>query len=161
VRGLTCCVLALALVVATAPLADASLAEHDPNDVSFRLDVRRSESTARPRGSSAGMLVEFYRSIPDDGPKVKVFFDAFGARSADFVLRFRVFEGGAACTFVRLSDHRRFSTSPTERRWRSLFCEYERPDRMKRVADVRWRVQAVLPGVGRDLAPNAGWYPHI
>ncbi len=160
-RGSICSILAFALIVATASLAEASLSQRDPNDVSFPLDIRRAESLARQRGDSAGMFIDFYRAIPDNGPRVKVFFDAFGSRAADFVLRFRTFDDGAACTFVRLSDHERFSTSPTERRWRSLYCEYERPDRMKRVRGVRWRVKAMLPAVGRDFAPNHGWYPHI
>lgn len=160
-RGSSFFVLVFALIVATAPLAEASLGKRDPNDVSFPLDIRRAESLARQRGDSGGMFIEFYRAIPDNEPRVKIFFDAFGSRSADLVLRFRVFNGGAACTFVRLSDHERFSTSPTERRWRSLYCEYERPDSMKRVKGVSWRVKAVLPAVGRDFAPNAGWYPHI
>jgi hypothetical protein len=31
---------------------------------------------------------------------------------------------------------------------------------MQEHTGVRWRVEAIIQGAGRDGAPDAGWYPH-
>lgn len=161
--------LALAgLVVITSlgfmPDARADLATDDPNDVPFQLDIRTASSLTWT--DVLGLEVYFYEPVArGHASKVRVFYDAFGSPRPDFVLRFRYYVGpgdytSLGCDFLRLSDHANLGTSPPDDQGDYIYCEFHRPRRMREHTGVRWRVTAMIPGVGLDLAPNAGWYPH-
>jgi hypothetical protein len=163
---MTCCaLLAVALVVVAAPVAQADLSRRDPSDVPIRLDIQRSSSLVFRSSDPEriGMTIEFYQRIPRRlEPKVNVWYDAYSTPQADFLMRYRYSSGGiiVGCELVRLSDRHRIDAGDVDEGPRSLYCESRRPGAMGEHGSVRWRVGAVLPGRGRDVAPNVGWYRH-
>ena len=164
-RGGSCLLLALSLAGSMmVQTANADLQSQDADDVGFRLDVRGTSSLSF--GHTLGLAVEFYGTIARrQQPRVRVLYDAFGGSRPDFVLRFHYYRisgnsFGLACDFVRLSDRAHLSVSPADDQPDYVYCEFPRPWRMEAGSGIRWRVVAVMPGAGRDLAPDAGWYPH-
>jgi hypothetical protein len=162
-RNSASALIAIVVIIFAAPHAVADLAPRDPDDVDFHLDVQRVTSISTV--DSIGLGVRFYEVIsPRRQAKIKVWYDAFGSRAPDFALRFSYYRLGdhhsARCTFVRLSDHSRLDVSPPDDRADYVYCEFARPRRMQEHTGVRWRVEAIIQGTGRDGAPDAGWYPH-
>ena len=161
-RALSGLVLALA-ILSVSPHASADLAQHDPDDVGFRLDVRTLSSISSP--DYLGIGVFFYEDVARRRqPKVRVLYDAFGSPAPDFALRFHYYRSGSyyalACDLVRLADRARLSVSPPDDQPDYMYCEFPRPGGMQARGGVRWRVAAVMPGVGKDRAPAVGWFPH-
>jgi hypothetical protein len=144
--------------------AVADLIRRDANDVGFRLDVQRSASVST--ADRLGLGVSYYDRIAKRRqPRVRVLFDSFGGPRPDFVLRFHYLRYSPhdfrlACDFVRLADRRHLDVSPPDDQPAYMYCDFARPRRMVAGRGIRWRVVAVMPGSGRDAAPNEGWYPH-
>ena len=152
------------LAVALAPAASADLSRHDPNDVPMRLDLRRISSTTYPTDDGwIGMSIRLYRGVPwNQDPRIVVFYDAFGSPRADFAVRFAFYEPGmVGCRLFRLGNGRLVYFGEVDEDWREYYCEFPRRPGMRSHSGIRWRVSAVTPGVGRDFAPDAGWYPHV
>ena len=159
--------LAMVVVAAMAPVAGADLSRTDPNDVEHKLDVRLSAAFLDrfPGQDRIAISAEFYERIPQRlGPRVKVQYDAFGSPDADFALLFRFAEvegePDLRCRLVRLADREVVHSRKGDADHRSLLCYMRRPGSWGEHGPVRWRLRAILPGRGDDLAPNSDWYPH-
>lgn len=159
--------LAMVVVVAMSPVAGADLSRTDPNDVEHKLDVRLSAAFLDrfPGQDRIAISAEFYERIPQRlGPRVKVQYDAFGGPDADFALLFRFAEvegePDLRCRLVRLADREVVHSRKGDADHRSLLCYMRRPGSWGEHGPVRWRLRAILPGRGDDLAPNSDWYPH-
>lgn len=159
--------LAVVLVFAVTPLASADLSRTDPDDVEIKLDIRLAAAFLDrfPGQDRIAISAEFYERIPQRlRPRVNVQYDAFGTPVADFALRLRFAEVEGEltlkCRLVRLADRQVVHSRKGDADHRSLVCYMRRPGSMGEHGPVRWRLRAVLPGRGRDLAPDSGWHPH-
>jgi len=164
-RRVTIIVAAFVLIGSVPATALADLTRSDADDVGFRLDVQRSASLSVP--DTLGLGVYFYDRIARRRqPKVKILYDAFGGPRPDFVLRFHYLRYAPhdfrlACDFVRLADRAHLDVSPADDQPAYMYCEFPRPRRMGAGTGIKWRMIAVMPGSGRDQAPNVAWYPHV
>jgi hypothetical protein len=155
------------LLFASAPVAWADLSRDDPDDVAFKLDVENSYAflDRMPDHDRFGVAVQFFDRIPlHVRPRVNVQYDAFGGPEADFALRYRLRESGGEqilrCRVLRLSDRVTTQSRKGDIDPRSFLCYMRRPGSFGKHGPVQWRLRAILPGRGDDLAPDAGWYPH-
>ena len=160
-------ILSVTLLFASATVATANLSQDDPNDVAFKFDVENSYAflDRLPGHDRFGVAVQFYERIPLHlRPRVNVQYDAFGSSEPDFALRYRLRESGGKttlrCRLVRLSDREITHSRNGDIDPRSFLCYMHRPGSFGKHGLVQWRIRAILPGRGVDLAPDAGWYPH-
>jgi hypothetical protein len=167
------------VVILASGVASAKLSRLDPNDVSFRPDIRQSSSATfrgHYKGTTAGLArftVTFYDKIRwPTIVYISVPLDTRGNKDTDVVLTWLETDTGFACRLLNavglgagdqlLSESEMQSYGRTAK---SVTCTVPKAG-MPIKKRVRWsaivrRKGGIFPNLHFDDAPNQGVYPHL